>query len=189
MKISLKKNILVLYKIIIPSIICVALIYFFKVYIDFQFILTFGLVIIIFNKEKTKHNFILCLLYSIILCFLVLFLSMGIHSGFTYFIKNLLMIDLKRNPILGDILALIPISIISPILMCYSYSLLFNIEKTKYFFIIKWISVFILIVLGLTKILFEKDRYFMSWQFVMALALQLILYQKELIALFKPKNR
>lgn len=181
----LSNNILPLAKIFLPPIICVALIYFFKVYIDLQYILTFGLIIVIFNKEKTRHDFILSFLYSVVLCCLVLVLAMSLHSGFAYLIKNILKVDLKDNFILGDLPALIPVSIISPLLMFYSYRLLFKIEKTSYFIKVKWISVFILIMLGLTKVLFEDDKYFMSWQFVMALALQLILYQKEIKNLFR----
>ena len=86
-----------------------------------------------------------------------------------------------------QLLLLIPIAIFSPILMFLSYQVLFKIKKTKYFKTIKWITVITLILFGIVRLNF--DEYFsISWQFIMALALQLILYQEELKALFKSKK-
>ncbi len=74
--------------------------------------------------------------------------------------------------------------------MFYSYRIVFKIEKTNYFNYIKWVSIIILLILGVTNVIFiMKDFIFFSWQVTMALALQLILYQKELKTLFKAKNQ
>jgi len=199
MKLSVKNNILMISKIVLPAFLCVVLIYFFKVYESFKYILlylnilTFGIVIILFNKEKTKHDFILSFLFSAVLCFLVLFLSMGVSSAIQYFINDIIGFKIKEGVYIlamqtNDLYALIAIGIISPILMFYCYRVLFKIKKTNYFIIVKWVSVFILIVLGLSNVLFEDEKYFMLWQFIMALALQLILYQKELKTLLKLKK-
>jgi len=77
--------------------------------------------------------------------------------------------------------------------MFYSYRILFRIEKTSYFNYIKCISIFLIIIacFGLIKSVSNNVdiHTFMAWQFVMALALQLILYQNELKEMFnKPKN-
>ena len=53
--------------------------------------------------------------------------------------------------------------------------------------IIKWSSVFTLIILGLTNLFFKNMYLFILWQFIMALALQLILYQDEVKRLFSSK--
>lgn len=173
-------------KIILLPILCVLLIYSFKIYIDFQFIVTFGILIILFNKKKTKHPFNLSFLYSIVLAFLVLILSMGI-GNIIYMIKDELFINLLPNDFLKR-LHIIPKSIVSPLLMFYSYKLLFNIENSNYFRVIKWASILILIIFGLTNLFYTNEYLFMAWQFIMALALQLILYEKEIVELINRKN-
>ena len=50
-------------------------------------------------------------------------------------------------------------------------------------------SIVSLIIYGLVRKGFEDEYAAAFWQSIMVLALQLIIYQKELIALFKPKNR
>jgi len=176
---------LLLGNIVFLPILCVLLIFFFKTFIDFQFIITFALLIIVFNKNKIKHRFIWSLLYSIILSFLVLTLSMAVGKVI-YIIKDELFIDLMSNNFFKW-LHIIPKSIVSPLLMFYSYKLLFKIEKVNFFKVVKWSSVFVLILFGLTKAFFKNECLFMSWQFVMALALQLILYQNKLNVFLKSK--
>ena len=185
MKLSIKNKILLLCKAILPAILCVVLIFFLQVYFDFQYILMFGVIIVLFNHGKTKHDFILTIFYSIILSFLVLISSMVVGK-FLYLIKDELLINLFNDNILKRI-HVIPKSIISPILMFYAYNLLFNMEKTIYFKIVKWSSVFTLIILGLTNLFFKNMYLFIFWQFIMALALQLILYQDELKNLFNER--
>jgi hypothetical protein len=176
---------ILLSKIILLPLVCVAIIYFLEVFIDFQFIISFALLIIVFNMNKAKNSFILSLFYSIILSFLVLILSMAVGKAF-YFIKDKLLLDIISNDYLKH-LHIISKSIVSPLLMFYSYRILFKIEKTKYFTLVKWSSVCILVVFGFTKLFLKNDYLFMSWQFIMALALQLILYKEELRKLFISK--
>lgn len=182
----MKSKLILTGKIILPPALCVVIIYFLKTYIDFQFIVTFGIIIILFNKNKTKHSFNLSLLYSILLCFLVLVLSMGV-GNLIYIIKDELFINLLPNDFLKR-LHIIPKSIVSPLLMFYSYKLLFKIENTNYFRVIKWTSVLIMIAFGLSNLFFVNENLFVLWQFIMALALQLILYKKEIFELINRKN-
>ena len=65
--------------------------------------------------------------------------------------------------------------------MFYSYKILFKIKNTKQFIYIKWFSIVVLFLFGLTNIFFENEL----WQFIMLLALQLILYEKEVNKLLK----
>ena len=180
------KNFILISKIALLPLVCITFVYFFKIYIDFQFIITFSFLIVIFNKDKTKHHFSLSFLYSILLSFLVLFLSMGVGK-IIYIIKDELFINLLSIDFLKR-LHMIPKSIVSPLLMFYSYTLLFKMKKTNYFKLVKWSSVFVLILLGSTNLFFSNKSLFISWQFVMALSLQLILYQDEIKVLVK-KNR
>ena len=182
----MKNKLILTSKIILLPIICAVIIYFFKIYIDFQFIVTFGILIILFNKNKTKHKLNLSFIYSIILSFLVLIISMGV-GNIIYIIKDELFINLLPNDYLKRF-HIIPKSIVSPLLMFYSYKLLFKIENTNYFRVIKWTSVFLLIILGFTNLFFVNEYLFILWQFIMALALQLILYEKEIFELINRKN-
>tara|TARA_B110001450_G_C17558783_1_gene455834 strand:+ start:682 stop:1041 length:360 start_codon:yes stop_codon:yes gene_type:complete len=111
---------------------------------------------------------------------------MGV-GNIIYIIKDELFINLLPNDYLKRF-HIIPKSIVSPLLMFYSYKLLFKIENTNYFRVIKWTSVFLLIILGFTNLFFVNEYLFILWQFIMALALQLILYEKEIFELINRKN-
>ena len=170
-------------KIFLLPFICVLTIYFFKVYIDFQFILTFGVLIILLNRNKIRRSSDLSLIYSIVLSFLVLILSMSVGKVI-YYLKEALFV----NSIPPDILKrlhIIPKFIVSPLLMFFSYKMLFNFKSIKYVSIVKWSAVFLLTLFGFTQLSYDNKYLFMFWQFVMALALQLILYQDELKTFFK----
>ncbi|PQJ21564.1 hypothetical protein [Tenacibaculum sp. SG-28] len=82
-------------------------------------------------------------------------------------------------------LHIIPKSIVSPLLMFYAYKLLFDIKTTRYSNVIKWVAIIVLSILGMTGLFLTNLYLFMSWQFVMALSLQLIIYQKEVTMLYK----
>jgi hypothetical protein len=84
----------------------------------------------------------------------------------------------------GIIFLIIPVAIISPLLMFYSFQILFKIKKNSWFKIIEWISIVILIIYGLISRKYKLD-YTIAWQMTMALSLQLILYQDEIKSLFK----
>lgn len=173
-------------KITLLPFLCITLIYFLKTFIDFQFIITFALFIILLNKNKIKYSFILTLFYSLILSFLVLILSIGIGKVI-YIAKDEIFINLASDSYLRK-LHIIPKSIISPFLMFYAYNLLFKIEKTTYYKIIKWSSIFVLIMIGLTDLFLQNKYLFISWQFIMALALQLILHEKEIFKSIERNN-
>lgn len=194
MKLSSLNNIWLLCKIVLPSTLYVVLLNLKDNFWGFQFVLIFGFIIILFNKKKLKNHFIGSLLLSILLSFLVLFLSMGISSAIQYFVADIIGFNIKADTYIlamqaNDLYFLVAIGIISPILMFYCYRILFKIKKTNYTIYIKWISIIILLLLGITNVLSSKDNSILiSWQIIMALALQLILYQKELKKLFNPKK-
>ncbi len=175
------------YKLIIKigllPMLCLILIYFSKVYIDFQDIITFAVLIIVFNKNKTRKNFTLSLLYSIIFSFLVLILSMGVGKIIIE-IKDEAFVNSVSNTYLKQF-HIIPKSIVSPLLMFYVYKLLFDIKTTRYSKVIKWVAIIVLCILGMTGLFLTNLYLFMSWQFVMALSLQLIIYQKEVTMVYK----
>lgn len=194
---SLLNNILLSGRVILPSIICsLTTLILMKTYWSYMFILTFSVIILLFNYRKIKRNFLASFFLLAVLSYTVFFLSIGIEGLTKYLFFMEFNIDKKVDgSILGIdknvLLSLISIAIISPILMYNVYTIIFKIEKTNYYNYIKWISIILIIGFGQTRIAYKNnyDYMFMVWQFVMALALQLILYQKELKALFKPKNK
>src|SRR5690554_4135422 len=191
---SLLNTILLVGRIILPAILCSLLILIFiGGHKEYLVILTFGIFIILFNYGKIKYNFILSFLISILLSYAVFFLSILISGIIKYIFFMRGDIDKKvEGFILGfdinALLFLIPVAIISPLLMFYSYEIIFKIEKRSCFNKIKWLAILTLIMLHLLQIIFKEDYMYIYWQVVMALALQLILYQEELRKLFSRKK-
>ena len=183
MKLGLKK-IIIVGKIILPPVLCVLLILYLEHYIEYQFIFVFGISIILFNYGKTKYHFLVSILISIILSYFVFFLSFAIHLGTSYILTG----GDSEKELQGFFLgvpfprlhALISISIISPLLMFYFYKFLFKIEENKEVIWIKIISIIILFTVGLNDFFFSGDNIYVIWEFTMAIALQLMLYKREL---------
>lgn len=193
---SLSKNILLVGRIILPAIMCAFIVQFCLTnHIGDYYFWTFPLIIIFFNIEKTKYNITLSCLLSTILSILVYFLSIIIY-GVIFSLIDFLFISRSNsyNFIFGidinTLRFLIPIAIISPLLMFYCYGILFKIQKSRFDNFVKLGTIILLIAYTILLMIFKnKENYlYVGWQFIMALALQLILYQNELKALFKPKN-
>lgn len=191
MKISVNNNITLFGKVVLPAILCVVLTqYFINTYWEYLVILVFGISIVLFNYSKTKYNFIWSFLIAIILSYIVYFLSILI-SGVIKFILMGGDLDKKIEGFIFGIdinvlFILIPISIISPLLMFYCYRVIFDINKTNYFTLIKWISLVVLIFIGFVSNFYEDGYLYIYWQVIMALALQLIIYLNEI---FKRKTK
>ncbi len=178
------KNIFIL-KILLPSVICFILIHIIKISFSF-YPLSFGLVIGIINWNIHKNNSLLGVLLSILVsygAFLIAFFSFAV-TGATFDFM-----DGDSGSILG---LTISAYIIAPLLLFLSYTFVFRIPKNKLSIIIIIISVILLIVQnyffysqGLNQ---NSINSFTGWQVIMALALQLMIYQKELKKLFNPKK-
>ena len=66
-------TILLIGRIILPPMLCTILLLYLKEYIDYQLVLIFGIMIVLFNYGKTKNNFVLSFFISIILSYSVFF--------------------------------------------------------------------------------------------------------------------
>lgn len=190
MKLS-TKNIFLFFKIILPALICGLLFMIFKLDIGYH-VLFFGLIIILFNLKKTKYNNLLSVVFSVIISYLAFFISLGLYFGIGYILMQFIELDkLEEVSIYGynmkNLLMLLPISIFSPTLIFLLYKFLFKIDKSNYNRAIIWITIIILIVFGLVKKDFEGENASAFWQFIMTLALQLMLYQNELKASIRRK--
>ena len=192
---ELKINSILLLKIFLPALSCVLSVYFFSVTLkDYTnaTLLFFGLIIILFNYRKTKYNYYISFIISIVLSYLTFFLALGIHAGISYLLIQFIDFDKLENlnmftHFITKLFSLFSISLLSPILMFRSYRILFKIKYDKYYKSVQFIVIILLIVYGLISKELEKE-YFIVWQFLMVLSLQLILYQEEIKLLFINKK-
>ena len=193
MKTTAIKRFVLISKIVTPILISLIVVYlfqkldFFK-YNSFYFtVSSFGILITIFNLKKIRYGIIINLISSISLSFLVFFLSLLIEGGLIYLYEELLTIfglDFIKPIAIKQQENIISIAILSPILMFYSYKLLFQIKNNRYFKVMALISIIILLTLRLTNQMIEEIHLFIYWQSIMILALQIILYENEVIELF-----
>jgi len=196
---SLLKNILLVGRVILPAILCAFFVFLFEKLEYFKYnsiyfvISSFGIITVLLNLKKIKYNIVISLILSLNLCFFVFFVSMAIGGGIFYFLEKImsffsLNIEESSN-ILFNSNNITSIAIIAPLLMFYLYSFILKINRSRFFYITIFSSIVILIVLGLTKVLFGNNvKMFIVWQFIVALALQLILYQEELKAILLKKT-
>ncbi|MGY0392304.1 hypothetical protein ACW5R3_07105 [Bizionia sp. KMM 8389] len=189
----LTNNILLFIRTILPSLICVLLFYIFKLDIGFH-ILFFALIIVLFNLNKTKYNYIISFISSVGLSYLAFFISIGLYFGIGYILMQFIEFD-KLDEIsvygynLKNLLMLLPISIFSPILIFQFYKLfLFKKNRSNYSKVIMWVTIILLVIYGIIKKDFEDENASAFWQFIMTFAIQLILYENEIIELIKNKN-
>ena len=173
-------------KIIIPPILCVIIIFSTKMSI-YYYPLSFGFIIGLFNWKKHKHNPYFGTVLSLIvsnISFWLAFLCMGIFSTFREFIMN------NTNFIIGEDMniyyLMISAFIIAPIPVFFSYKFIFNFPKTKFSLYII-ISCIILLIIGFIFYMNYSDNIntsgmfpYILWQIIMALTIQLLIYQKSI---------
>ncbi|VVU99189.1 MULTISPECIES: hypothetical protein [Mesonia] len=180
-------------KIILLPVIC-ALILFFIKFNFYTYPIPLGVFLGITYVISYKKNRFLNLFLNVLFSFIVYFTG--------YLILLLLGMFLNQLSNLGTVLAFVIAGFfVSPILLFFAYNFLFTFPKTKFSFMVKTISVLFLAIYsfvifkdGNTEYIKIADKNsflnpYLLWQPVMLLAIQLILHQKELKALFKTKNR
>ncbi|WP_179343268.1 hypothetical protein [Winogradskyella ursingii] len=197
MRASIMNKSVLISKVILPVLVCFTLVLLFQKLEIFKYnslyftISSFGVVITLFNLKKIRYSIIINLISSVSLSFIVLFLSLFIVGVIIYFIEKI-PTDFNSNYINSMVIKessnIISIAILSPLLMFYSYKLLFKVKTNRYFKITATISILILLTLRLTKSMIEETYLFAFWQTTMVLALQLILYQEELKTLLRKKS-
>jgi hypothetical protein len=123
-----------------------------------------------------------------LISFLVLLISLTIYFGSGFIIKGGDTNKIIETSFLGISVVkfhyLVLVSIIAPTILFYSLKFLFIIKKTVVSFYIKFFTIAVLFFSGLTNSFFENEL----WVFMMALSIQLILYQKELSMMTKFEN-
>lgn len=170
-----------LLKIILAPIICILIIITTQIGIEY-YPLSFSLVIGFINCNNHKYG----LFIGIVLSLLASYISFIIAFFSVYLFVEVFTLFLEQDN--GGVTALMFSSfILAPLLVFFLYKFVFSYSLTKIGKYIIFTSVFILIIVFylydfknfnfLKKI--RLDHY-VIWQFVMALAIQLIIYQKEI---------
>ena len=146
------------------------------------------------NYHKVIHKYFVSLGLPVVVSFSVFFIAIAFHFLIGYIVSLFINLDgldtiTFEGFTLKNFLLTITITVISPILMFKGYRFLFKIEKNRNFKILKLSVIIILFVIGLVVPNFGSGELTsMIWQFVMALSLQLILYQYELKAVVASKH-
>ncbi len=178
-------------KILLAPILCVLSVFIFKLDLDF-FPLVFSIVISVINFKKFKTNPFLGSIYSLLLSFSIYVASLSVSLLSIKCFETIF--GESVSGLIGTILGTF---ILAPLLVYEAYRFLFTYTRTKKTIFIISISILVLITLFvLTFYSIIKTNYkifdyntidiYCIWQIVVALALQLIIYQKEI---FKSKIR
>ena len=185
------KNLLqILHKLLLPSLLCIITT---SVFVDNGILLIslFALITSICNLDKTKSGFLKSILYTLIISFIVFGLAILNYILVGFLFDNITPNFINFTISKVDFNYLIQVAFFSPIFMFYGYKFIFKINFTYVTYLIIVVVISILFILGLIQSKQEIKLFFgilEFWQIIMAFALQLILYQKELKVLFKPKN-
>lgn len=193
----LPNNFLLVGRIILPGILCFLFNYLGNGYDHFEIIIIpFAILIVIFNKIKMKYNFIATLIISLILSFITFNASILLYLGIGYPIEYLLSISNSKEfatEFIYKIIAILSYSVFPLILIFYWHSKLFNMSKANFRKHIKYMAFLLTSIFVFFCFDFDdkiKGSIVISiWQLIIVLALQIILYQKELTLLFKPKKQ
>jgi hypothetical protein len=186
-------NLKLIIKILMPSILCILLIYITNMQLEYS-TLFFGFFIGITNWDLHKYNLCLGILLSVLVSF-VSFLIAYFSFAITGNIFNLIVSGDS-----GKVLGLnVSTNIIAPLLVFLLYRIVFNISKTRLTTFVIILSLVILVSqnylyryldsLSINVLESKILNSYAIWQIIMALALQLILYQKEILVMLSPKNK
>ena len=177
------RNASLIFRVIAPPVVCVlCLVYFVR---DFTYYpLVFGLVIGLTNWGYFKYKQILGLVLCLILSYVTFF------TGYFSLALTTVIFDFLGD--LGNIIALIISAfIIAPLLVFFAFKFVFKFAKTRFTNLIVTISVFLLALQSyfmlnvgdsISDDLIDNKFFnpFTTWQIIMALAIQTIIYQNEL---------
>ncbi|MCH4824574.1 hypothetical protein ML462_15480 [Gramella lutea] len=182
--ISKAYNSSILYKIILPAIICFLINYLGDGYDNFLIvIIPFSLLIILCSYHKMKYNFIITFISLIILSFISLYGSILIYLGGSRILENLMNLKEGFPELIYGIAYILSFSIFPLILIFYVQEKLFKITKSNFTNYIKGLAFSLLSFLMLMEIN-NGSLLIGIWQFITVLGTQSFLYQKELIWLF-----
>ena len=180
-------------KILTPATFCFFWNYISDGYNDLEILflpLPFSILIVLPNISKKRRNFFLILFLSIILSAVTLYASILIFFALGHTVEQMLNSNNIKDGLSEFILKLVGMVsyyIIPPAMIFFWYDKLFYIVKNKFTKSVFFFS-FLVFVLAYFTTYNNFSTAIAIWQFIMALALQLILYQEEVKDLFRKKS-
>ncbi|WP_299110029.1 hypothetical protein [uncultured Tenacibaculum sp.] len=171
-------------RILLAPLLCSIGLYFFNLDL-FLYPLVFGIVIGILNFDKYKTKPLIGLLYGLVGGYLAFFLSY-----FSFFLLLHLKTTIGEDK--ANLIAIITApNLLAPMLVFSVYWFVFKFKKSKFTFLIMALSIIVLmlscitIYLNINLLGRNSINTNLIWQVIMALAIQLIIYQKEMF----PKHK
>lgn len=176
-------------KIVLPIIFSFGInLYLYKSTNELLTVTIFGILMVIFNYNKTRFKYLISILLALILSNIVFFLSIALNFLLNYVVQGG-DVEESRDEI-SEILSIIfflTTALISPLLMFICYGIIFKFKKSKFSIYIKGMAIGSLIIRGFIVGSWDDEYIYFYWQFVMLLSLQLILYREELNLIFKKR--
>lgn len=176
---------------LLPSFLCIVINF---IFVDEGLLLIglFSLIISICNLNKSKFDFLKSIIFTLIASFVVFGVAILNYIVVGFMVENLTALSFFNFSISWiDLNYLLQVTFFSPLFLFYGYKFIFKISFTYITCLIIFIIILLLIILGIAQ-LKHGNKYFFGilefWQIITAFALQLILYQNELKALFKSKK-
>lgn len=197
------KSTILLFKIILPLLSFVIILtnpVFFKLELFgiFYYPLSFGLIIAIINWEKNKYNFLSGVFLSLLISHLTFFLSFFSMEFFMHIGKFISgnFNSLMSNNLPRELTFTLSAFLLAPILVFWGYKFLFDIRKSR---VTIWIVIITIVLLTFQSYFFFNLSNFSTnnfnnknilnpfsiWQIIMALAIQLIIYQTNIKEMWK----
>lgn len=165
-----------LIKIISSPVICFITLITTKIGIDY-YPLIFGLVIGLVNWKDHKNGLFIGIILNVFISYICFFIA---YFSFPLFLGVF-------KPLLGEDAAAITVMTLSafffaPLLVFFGYKFIFTYPNDKYILKVIAVSIFTLVLICLLFYYFEigNGLSLILWQVIMALAIQLIIQQKEL---------
>lgn len=188
--------------ILIPTIICILLSYMLDkkhiaTYPAYLMPLFFGIVLGLFNYKYYRHKIYFNQPVQVILISIAISFFCFIFAVFSYpLITNVIGFLFERLPITFGKEAISRLSIyfamylVAPFTVLFSFKCVFLFPKGKTTNILIITTLIVFVSLGyIIYIEIVGDKLNLLWMPLMALSLQLIIYQSELKALFKPNTK
>jgi hypothetical protein len=176
---------------LLPSFLCIVINF---IFVDEGLLLIglFSLILSICNLNKTKFDFTKSIVFTLIASFVVFGVAILNYIIVGFILENLTALSFFNFSISGiDLNYLLQVAFFSPLFLFYGYKYIFKISFTYISFLIIFITILLLIILGIAQLKHGNKYYFgilEFWQIIIAFAIQLILYQEDIKALFKSKK-
>ncbi|HIC32343.1 MAG TPA: hypothetical protein EYO76_10545 [Flavobacteriaceae bacterium] len=181
------KNRNVIFKILLPPLLCILCLSYIN---DSDFYpLEFGLIIAIFNYNHFNFKPYVGVIVSVLVSYVVYLLAALSFVGMWYLNQSMISYNTMNEGLIAKVITIISVCFIAPLLLFYLYGFIFKISKSKNS---KWVIIISIVTLIFLQINdFNKEANFSSikeydyfnlsvyWQFVMALAIQLNIYQNN----------